>query len=193
MKVIGLAAGCLLSLVIGAAQASSAMTEQNLQRFVAMMPEMEALDDRFPEQSNAFEQELELQQHCNWQRHYDSTVVRLAPAGYRQELESILKRHNFSPAEFTELSFKFSWGSFQLMAPMYEMMQQMLQHLPEEERAEQEAEMRSLEQMKALLDRCMSDAEKATVTALVADMMQQMMQMDHETMQQMEQMMQQMQ
>lgn len=191
MKVMGLAAGCLLSLVIGAAQASSAMTEQNLQRFVAMMPEMEALDDRFPDQGRS--DRVELQQHCNWQRHYDNTLIKLAPAGYRQELESILKRHNFSAAEFTELSFKFSWGTFQVMAPMYEMMQQMQQHLPEEERAEQEAEMRNLEQMKALLDSCMSDAEKAAVTTLVADMMQQMMQMDHETMQQMEQMMEQMQ
>ncbi|MDP4530257.1 hypothetical protein Q3O59_14600 [Alkalimonas delamerensis] len=190
MNVINLAVGCLLSLVIGATQASTVVTEQNLQRYLALLPEMEALEDSFPEVDSST---LELQAHCNWQRHYDQTLTQLATPEHRRALEQLLRQHNFTPAEYTELSFKFAWTSLQMVEPMMDMMQQMLEYMPAEERAEQEAEMRNLKQIMALLDQCMTDEEKETITKLTGELMQQMMGMDDDSLHQLEQMLQQMQ
>ncbi|SEA84453.1 hypothetical protein [Alkalimonas amylolytica] len=190
MKVMNLAVGCLLSLFIGATQASTVVTKQNLQRYLTMLPEMEALEARFPEVDSST---LELQSHCNWQRHYDTTLSKLATTEHRRALEQLLKQHNFTPAEYTELSFKFAWTSLQMVEPMMEMMQQMLEYMPAEERAEQEAEMHNLKQITTLLNQCMTNAEKETITKLTGELMQQMMGMDEESMQQFEQLLQQMQ
>lgn len=189
MKVMKLAIGCLFSLLVGTAQASTVITEQNLQRYLNLLPEMEALEESFPEVDSS---SLELQAHCNWQRHYDQTLTKLATPEHRRALEQLLRQHNFTPAEYTELSFKFAWTSLQMVEPMMEMMQQMLEYMPAEERAEQEAEMRNLKQIMGLLDQCMTDKEKETITKLTGELMQQMMGMDEASLQQLEQMIEQM-
>lgn len=190
MKVMNVVVGFVLCMVMATSQASTVVTEHNLQRYLALLPEMEALEDRFPDVDDS---PMELQSHCNWQRHYDSTLTKLATPEHRKALEQLLKQHNFTAAEYTELSFKFAWSSLQMVEPMLEMLQQMLEYMPAEERAEQEAEMHNLKQILVLLEQCMTDAEKEIITTFTSEMMQQMMSMDEESMQEFEQMLQQMQ
>ena len=178
MKVMRLAVGCLLSLVVATAHASGVMSPESLQRYIAMLPELEALSERFPDYGDELELSQELQQHCDWQRHYDNTFMQQAPAEYQRELESILARHRLSPAEFTEISLKFSWASYQVMTPMFEMMQHMQQYLTEEERAEHAAQLKDMQHVQTVVDPCMGRAEKESVKAAVADIIQQVMQLE---------------
>lgn len=168
----GLAVLGLLCLPLSA---KTILTEANVERYLAMLPEMEALEDRFPDNHDL---DIKLEQHCDWPKHYKMLKSTDLSDEYMQQMEALIRQHGFQPVEFLELSFKVSWPMLEMTRPMLEMSQQMLAHLPAEMRAEQEAEMAEANQLINLLDRCMTDADKKAATKFQGQLIQQMMQFD---------------
>ncbi|MCH8536430.1 MAG: hypothetical protein LAT66_01545 [Alkalimonas sp.] len=173
--------------------ANTILTEQNVERYLAMQPELMALEAQYPDNES---NDMMLEQHCNWSQHYQSLTAKELDAGYIQGMEAIIKQHGFQPAEFLELSLKISWPVLEMSKPMLEMSSQMLEHLPAEMRAEQEAEMAQAMQMINLLEQCMTAADKQAAKGFQDQLIQQMMlgeddDMDLEQLQQMMELMQQ--
>lgn len=161
------------------ALAATILTEQNVERYLAMQPELMALEAQYPENDS---NEINLELHCNWPQHYQSLMSQELDTGYIQGMETIIEQHGFQPAEFLELSLKISWPLLEMSKPMLEMSNQMLEHLPAEMRAEQEAEMAQAMHMINLLEQCMTEADIQAAAKFQDQLMQQMMLHDNDEM-----------
>ncbi|MDP4535706.1 hypothetical protein Q3O60_05865 [Alkalimonas collagenimarina] len=173
--------------------AKTILTKDNVERYLAMQPELMAFEERHPDNDS---KDMVLESHCDWPRHYQSLKAQELDAGYIQGMEAIIKQYGFQPAEFLELSLKISWPLLEMSKPMLEMSHQMLEHLPDDMRAEQEAEMAQAMQVINLLEQCMTEADKKAAAGFQDQLIQQMMLhdeegMDPEQLQQMMDMMQQ--
>lgn len=155
--------------------AKTILTEANVERYLAMLSEMNALEDRFPDNHNL---DIKLESHCDWPKHYQMLKSTDLSDDYIQQMEALIRQHGFQPAEFLELSFKVSWPMLEMTRPIMEMSQQMLEHLPADRRAEQEAEMAEAMQLISLLERCMTDADKKAAQGLQHQLLKQAFELD---------------
>ncbi|WJG28081.1 hypothetical protein QSU96_21270 [Vibrio furnissii] len=175
MKRFPLWAGSLLMLCSTPTLAKTVLTEKNLNTYLQIMQERDALDDSSYEPDEPAT-ELTFATHCDWQRHYQDAVA-TAPANDVTEVEAIAKRHGFAPVDYYEFTHKLQWMSLEEMQMVLKSSEAMLNTLPADSRAELEIEIINQNKIIALLQRCMTQEDKQAAQRLKPVMMKKIMQM----------------
>ncbi|MBO0213440.1 hypothetical protein J0676_08045 [Vibrio sp. Vb2880] len=175
MKRFPLWAGSLLMLCSTPTLAKTVLTEKNLNTYLQIMQERDALDDSSYEPDEPAT-ELTFATHCDWQRHYQDAVA-TAPANDVAEVEAIAKRHGFAPVDYYEFTHKLQWMSLEEMQMVLKSSKAMLNTLPADSRAELEIEIINQNKIIALLQRCMTQEDKQAAQRLKPVMMKKIMQM----------------
>lgn len=167
----------LLSISLSAfsSQASTLITLENLDRLQALYTALHALDEQFQneEQADVF---LELEPHCDWQKHYQSQH-KVIPQAQLQQSEALFKQHGFrSGAEYFELSMK-------VMSPGFAAMETYLKEhniTPDANSLIGESMLRN-QQLNNVISACLSSADKAALKryeAKILEILEQSMQDD---------------
>lgn len=158
---------CVLLMTTGLAHASSVFTEANLERLAGLWETLDELEARYPETAQI---EVSFENHCDWQAHYRSLRSQEPGLeGFWAEAESLLRREGLTPAQYTELTFKFQWPILFEGQDNLAMFSEMLSSMPEEQRAMMEPMLEQFNQMYAVLDRCMTREEKALAMRLYSE------------------------
>ncbi|PKM19975.1 MAG: hypothetical protein CVV11_00170 [Gammaproteobacteria bacterium HGW-Gammaproteobacteria-15] len=154
-SVAGLA---LLSVFAAPAMAATVLTDANLDQFEAMLPKLQQLEQR-PQNK-----QFNLQQHCDWPRHYREISAQEKDSAYQTQIEQLAKEHGFTPVQFVELSAKVTWPVLDSVQPMLEVSRQALMFLPAAQRQKTEKSIQQGQQYYQTLTGCLTADDK---TALV--------------------------
>lgn len=182
MKRTAVWTGLMLILCSTPTFAKTLLTEKNLDAYIQMLHEMDAMnpdEGSFDEQDAAYDEGAEprvtFAPHCDWKRHYQQQAESESAESVAQ-LEKMTQRHGFTPAEFFELSNKIQWISMEEAQALLKSTEAMLQKMPAGNRAELETQVANQHQVMALLNRCMTDEDKKAAKHLKPLMMQKFMQ-----------------
>lgn len=136
--------------------ADTLITEANLVKLKMVMPKLSALKAA---NEDVNEQDMVLEQHCNWQKQYERLKAQQANTRYVIEVEQVLAENGLSAAEFLELSLKMSW-------PMLKMTQQSLAMLAENKQPGMEEALQKSSELLNIIANCMTNEDKQALDKL---------------------------
>ncbi|GGW59089.1 hypothetical protein [Alishewanella tabrizica] len=153
----GIAAILWFSGVLGSiAHASTVITEQNITRYEAALPELARIEQDDPSSLKY----LRLAKHCDWALHASELRAKEQGKGYLAQVDQVLTKHQLTPALFIELTAKGAWPVLQSMQPVLAMTEQSLPFLPETQRKLAEQKIAQTNQMRGVIGPCLTDADK---------------------------------
>lgn len=147
----------LLVLLSTAAQSATVLTDSNLDQFEAMLPKLQQLEQR-PQNK-----QFRMQQHCDWQRHYQELSAQERDRRYQTDIEQLVKKHGFTPVQFVELSAKVSWPVLDSVQPMLAVSRQALMFLPPQQRQATEKKIKLGQQYYQTLSSCLNADDRAAL------------------------------
>lgn len=136
--------------------ADTLITEANLAKIKTVMPKLSALKSAY---EDVDEQDMVLEQHCNWQKQYEALKAQQANTRYVTEVEQILAENDLKPAEFLELTLKMSW-------PMLKMTQQSLAMLAENKQPGMEEALQKSSELLNVITNCITNEDKQALDKL---------------------------
>ncbi len=139
------------------ALAATILTDANLDQFEAMIPKLQQLEQR-PQNK-----QFNLQQHCDWPRHYRQLSAQEKDSHYQAQIEQLVKQHGFTPEQFVELSAKVSWPVLDSVQPMLDMSRQALMFLPAAQRQKAEQAINQGRQYHQTLSSCLTADDRAAL------------------------------
>jgi len=145
------------TIAAGNVQAASVINAANLDKVEAMLPQLQKLQQRV--QNNQFN----LQQHCDWPRHYNELSAQETDSAYQQAIEQIVKQHGFTPVQFVELSAKISWPVLDSVQPALELARQALLFLPPAQRQQSGQTIIKGQQYYKTLTRCLTSDDQSAL------------------------------
>lgn len=157
LKQINVVLSVLLLASAAPAMAATVLTDANLDQFEAMLPKLQQLEQR-PQNK-----QFDLQQHCDWPRHYRELSAQEKDSSYQAKIEQLIKQHGFTPEQFVELSAKVTWPVLDSVQPMLEVSRQALMFLPAQQRQSTEKTIKQGQQYYQTLTSCLTAADKAAL------------------------------
>lgn len=136
--------------------ADTLITEANLVKLKMVMPKLSALKAA---NEDVNEQDMVLEQHCNWQKQYERLKSQQANTRYVTEVEQVLAENGLTAAEFLELSLKMSW-------PILKMTQQSLAMLAENKQPGMEEALQKSSALLNIIANCMTNEDKQALDTL---------------------------
>jgi len=136
--------------------ADTVITEANLARIKTVLPKLSALKSAY---ADVDEQEMLLEQHCNWQKQYESLKAQQDNTRYTTEVEQLLAENGLSPADFLELTLKMSW-------PMLKMTQQSLAMLAQKHPQGMEDALQKSSDLLNVITNCITNEDKQALDKL---------------------------
>ncbi len=143
----------------GALAANTVITEQNITRLEAVLPQLAKIEQDSPAELK----NLRLQRHCDWPLHVAQLQEKERGKAYVAEMEKVLAAHQLTPALFLELTAKGAWPVLQSMQPMLEITRQSLPFLPEAQRQHASATLAQSAHMQQVIQPCLTAADKAAL------------------------------
>lgn len=147
----------VFSLFIAPVQAATVLTDANLDQFEAMLPKLQQLEQR-PQNK-----QFNLQQHCDWPRHYRELSAQEKDSAYQSQIEQLAKDHGFTPVQLVELSAKVTWPVLDSVQPMLEVSRQALMFLPAAQRKKTEKTIQQGQQYYQTLTGCLTADDKTAL------------------------------
>lgn len=164
------------SLLLAVTAQAQGFSEASLDRFTVVQDAFGELDKQYPAASTGV---ASFEGHCNWQQHYETLKASEDhPDVFWREAERLFQSNNISPSRYLELMLKSQWPVAS------DAVEQMSEHPwasadiagtgaadsandPLREMMEGFAAVqKSFQQMHAMLDKCMTTAEKELATRL---------------------------
>lgn len=151
--------GLLLLSASISVQASTVITEQNIARYEAALPELAKIEQDNP----ASLKRLRLQQHCDWPKHAAELRAKEQGKAYLGQVDKVLAKHQLTPALFLELTAKGAWPVLQSMQPALNITRQSLPFLPDTQRRQAEQTLAQSEHMQQVIKPCLTAADQAAL------------------------------
>ena len=163
-------------LLLTATAQAQGFSEASLDRFTEVQDAFGELDKQYPATSSEV---ASFEGHCNWQQHYETLKAgEDRPDVFWREAERLFQSNGISPSRYLELMLKSQWpvanDAVEQMsehpwasadiagAGGADSANEQLREMMESFASVQE----SFQQMHAMLDKCMTDAEKELATRL---------------------------
>ncbi|EHR42048.1 hypothetical protein [Alishewanella jeotgali] len=141
------------------AVATTVLTEQNIARLEAALPELAAIEQDNPQGLT----KLRLKKHCDWQQHASDLRQQEQGKAYVAEVDQVLAKHQLTAPLFLELTAKGSWPLLQSLQPVQQLTRQSLPFLPEPQRRIAEQKIQQTEQMQQAIEPCLTAADKTAL------------------------------
>ena len=148
-----------LTATSAAVSATTVLTEQNIARLEAALPELVAIEQDNPQGLT----KLRLKKHCDWQQHASDLRQQEQGKAYVAEVDQILAKHQLTAPLFLELTAKGSLPLLQSLQPVQQLTRQSLPFLPEPQRRIAEQKIQQTEQMQQAIGPCLTAADKAAL------------------------------
>lgn len=148
--------GCIF---LPVAQAATVITEQNIARYEAALPELAKIEQDNP----ASLKSLRLAKHCDWAKHASELRAKEQGKDYLPQVDQVLAKHQLTPALFIELTAKGAWPVLQSMQGIFNITRQTLPFLPEEQRKQAERTLAQSSHMSAVIEPCLTAADKSAL------------------------------
>ena len=148
-----------LTATSAAVSATTVLTEQNIARLEAALPELVAIEQDNPQGLT----KLRLKKHCDWQQHASDLRQQEQGKGYVAEVDQVLAKHQLTAPLFLELTAKGSWPLLQSLQPVQQLTRQSLPFLPEPQRRIAEQKIQQTEQMQLAIEPCLTAADKTAL------------------------------
>lgn len=148
-----------LTATSAAVSATTVLTEQNIARLEAALPELVAIEQDNPQGLT----KLRLKKHCDWQQHASDLRQQEQGKAYVAEVDQILAKHQLTAPLFLELTAKGSWPLLQSLQPVQQLTRQSLPFLPEAQRRLAEQKIKQTEQMQQAIEPCLTAADKVAL------------------------------
>ena len=148
-----------LTATSAAVSATTVLTEQNIARLEAALPELVAIEQDNPQGLT----KLRLKKHCDWQQHASDLRQQEQGKGYVAEVDQVLAKHQLTAPLFLELTAKGSWPLLQSLQPVQQLTRQSLPFLPEPQRRIAEQKIQQTEQMQQAIEPCLTTADKTAL------------------------------
>jgi len=142
-----------------AVQAATVITEQNITRYEAALPELAKIEQDNP----AGLKSLRLAPHCDWPRHATELRAKEQGKDYLAQVDKVLAKHQLTAALFVELTAKGAWPVLQSMQPVFNVTRQSLPFLPEAQRKQAERTLAQSSHMTTVIEPCLTAADKAAL------------------------------
>lgn len=149
----------LTSISLSAVQAATVITEQNIARYEAALPELAKIEQDNP----AALKSLRLAQHCDWAKHASELRAKEQGKDYLPQVDEVLAKHQLTPALFIELTAKGAWPVLQSMQGVFNLTRQSLPFLPEAQREQAERTLAQSDHMSSVIQPCLTAADKAAL------------------------------
>lgn len=153
----------LLAVVLASASAATSaatvLTEQNIAKLEAVLPELLAIEQDNPQGLT----KLRLKRHCDWQQHAADLRQHEQGKGYVANVDQVLAKHELTAPLFLELAAKSSWPLLQSLQPVQQLTKQTLPFLPEAQRQLAEQKIQQTEQMQRAIEPCLTAADKTAL------------------------------
>lgn len=159
MRKLIVCSAVLLSSISFAGQANTLITPENLDRLQASLVALQAFDKQLPEK-NKSQSEMKLEQHCNWQKHYQALIKdEFVTPEHVREYENLLQQHGFrSGGEHLELSMKTMLPSFNAWE------EHLKQHnITPDANSELGKSLLQMQQLKQVVSSCLTSADKTAL------------------------------
>lgn len=153
------AALLLTSIFLPTAQATTVITEQNIARYEAALPELAKIEQDNP----ASLKNLRLAKHCDWTKHASELRAKEQGKDYLPQVDAVLAKHQLTPALFIELTAKGAWPVLQSMQPVFNLTRQSLPFLPETQRRQAERTLAQSDHMYTVIEPCLTAADNAAL------------------------------
>jgi hypothetical protein len=152
---------CALMLAVASAAlpASTVLTEQNIAKLEAVLPELLAIEQDNPQGLT----KLRLKKHCDWEQHASALRQQEQGKGYVTQVDQVLAKHQLTAPLFLELTAKGSWPLLQSLQPVQQLTRQSLPFLPEPQRRIAEQKIQQTEQMQLAIEPCLTAADKTAL------------------------------
>lgn len=141
--------------------ADTLITAENLNKLEVLLPQLSKLEQSYRGDIN---KELDLQPHCDWDKHYSQLKSQQKDTGYVAKAEKLIVDNGFKPAQFVELSAKVAWPMLDAAMPMMQMSKQALAYLPAAQRKSAEVSLAKSTQYHTALGQCLTADDKAAIT-----------------------------
>lgn len=148
-----------LTATSAAVSATTVLTERNIARLEAALPELVAIEQDNPQGLT----KLRLKKHCDWQQHASDLRQQEQGKGYVAEVDQVLAKHQLTAPLFLELTAKGSWPLLQSLQPVQQLTRQSLPFLPELQRRIAEQKIQQTEQMQQTIEPCLTAADKTAL------------------------------
>jgi hypothetical protein len=148
-----------LTATSAAVSATTVLTDQNIARLEAALPELVAIEQDNPQGLT----KLRLKKHCDWQQHATELRQHEQGKGYVTEVDQVLAKHQLTAPLFLELTAKGSWPLLQSLQPVQQLTRQSLPFLPEAQRRLAEQKIKQTEQMQQAIEPCLTAADKTAL------------------------------
>ncbi|WP_261258201.1 hypothetical protein [Alishewanella sp. BS5-314] len=148
-----------LTATSAAVSATTVLTEQNIARLEAALPELVAIEQDNPQGLT----KLRLKKHCDWQQHASDLRQQEQGKAYVAEVDQVLAKHQLTAPLFLELTAKGSWPLLQSLQPVQQLTRQSLPFLPESQRRIAEQKIQQTEQMQQAIGPCLTAADKTAL------------------------------
>lgn len=148
-----------LTATSAAVSATTVLTEQNIARLEAALPELVAIEQDNPQGLT----KLRLKKHCDWQQHASDLRQQEHGKGYVAEVDQVLAKHQLTAPLFLELTAKGSWPLLRSLQPVQQLTRQSLPFLPEPQRRIAEQKIQQTEQMQQAIEPCLTAADKTAL------------------------------
>lgn len=149
----------VLATASAATSAATVLTEQNIAKLEAVLPELLAIEQDNPQGLT----KLRLKKHCDWQQHASDLRQQEQGKGYVAEVDQVLAKHQLTAPLFLELTAKGSWPLLQSLQPVQQLTRQSLPFLPEPQRRIAEQKIQQTEQMQQAIEPCLTAADKTAL------------------------------
>lgn len=142
-----------------AVPAATVLTEQNITKLEAALPELLKIKAENPAELA----KLRLAKHCDWPQHMADLKANPQAKSYFLEVETVLQKHQLSDAVFLELSLKGAWPVLQSMQPMLNITRQSLPLLPEPRRQQAEKTLAQTDYLQQLIEPCLTEDDRSAL------------------------------
>ncbi|CAM5220429.1 hypothetical protein [Alishewanella longhuensis] len=139
--------------------ATTVITEQNIARYEAALPELAKIEQDNP----AALKSLRLAKHCDWAKHASELRAKEQGKDYLPQVDQVLAKHQLTPALFIELTAKGAWPVLQSMQGVFNITRQSLPFLPEAQRKQAERTLAQSDHMSSVIQPCLTAADKAAL------------------------------
>lgn len=148
-----------LMLFSTAVPAATVLTEQNMTKLEAALPELLKIKAKDPAELA----KLRLAKHCDWPKHAADLNANPQAKSYFSEVETVLEKHQLTNAIFLELSLKGAWPVVQSMQPMLNITRQSLPLLPEPQRKQAEQTLAQTDYLQQLIEPCLTADDRSAL------------------------------
>lgn len=150
---------CSIGLISFSSHASTVITSENLERLYGSYAAVQALEKQFQD-TNQAENTVQLEPHCNWQKHYQSLIKNdnVTPEHVFQ-YEALIKEYGFSSGgEYLELSMKVMSLSFSAWEAHLKQ-----QNITPDASSAIGKSMLQMQKLNKIVNSCLTDADKVAL------------------------------